>query len=319
MQIALIIPFFQRQPGMLKHAVSSVASCMQGIEEIKLKIIVVDDASPVAAESELQNYQLNNDQITLTTIRQSNKGPGGARNTGLDSLTDSTQVVAFLDSDDTWSPDHLQHLCKAMSSGADFYFADHQRVAEPLTRFQECNFEQSKAAHSAGDVVECSSDIFYEILKQSPVGTSTVAYRFDKYKSVRFAENIRAGEDIMFWLDIASNKPRAFYSTSIEALYGRGVNIFHGVQWGTTADLIRLRDSAQFHQTVMTRYPLDERCFDLNKSYLKGIDQSFAKSLLGAVKHGEKSILPAWVAYFKLRPQFVLSAPMAVMQMIKPR
>lgn len=315
-QIALIIPFFQRQEGLLRRSVESAVSCMKNSEDIKLSIIVVDDASPISAEVELKNFKVNNNQISLKIINQPNKGPGGARNTGLNSLTDSTDIVAFLDSDDTWSQDHVQCLLNAFTAGADFYFADHQRTGEPLTRFQECDFEQSRLPHPESTAIEYDGDIFYEILKKSPVGTPTVAYRFDKYKFIRFDEDIRVGEDSMLWLDITDRNPRTFYSPNIAARCGRGVNIFHGVQWGTTADLIKLCDAAKFHKSVTIRYTLDGECFALNKKYLAGIDKSFTKSMLGAIKHGENSVLSIAWRYFRLRPQFLFSAPKAILELI---
>ena len=47
---------------------------------------------------------------SVQVIVQPNGGPGSARNTGLDSAPPDTRYIAFLDSDDEWTPDRWMQL-----------------------------------------------------------------------------------------------------------------------------------------------------------------------------------------------------------------
>ena len=100
--IAVIIPYFQCESGILAKALNSVF-----LSEVAsdVHIILVDDQSPVSAKDELAT--LGSTRFPVTVIEQVNAGPGGARNTGLENLPAGTDYVAFLDSDDVWSPRHL--------------------------------------------------------------------------------------------------------------------------------------------------------------------------------------------------------------------
>ena len=63
------------------------------------RVIVVDDGSPEGAviERTVRGY---GDRVTL--IRQENRGAGAARNRGI--LASATDLIAFLDADDEWTP-----------------------------------------------------------------------------------------------------------------------------------------------------------------------------------------------------------------------
>ena len=68
-----------------------------------LEAIVVNDASPDTAELErvLSRY----DARVRYIVRETNGGPGAARNTGI--LAAAGEYLAFLDGDDYWEPDFL--------------------------------------------------------------------------------------------------------------------------------------------------------------------------------------------------------------------
>jgi len=65
-------------------------------------VVLINDGSPDTAELEaaLEPYAAR-----IQYIRQENQGPGGARNRGIE--WSRSEYVAFLDSDDAWTPDYL--------------------------------------------------------------------------------------------------------------------------------------------------------------------------------------------------------------------
>ena len=128
----VIIPFFQREPGLLAVAVNSALT--QGGED--LLVTVVDDGSPVSARAELAPIIAHDRRVVI--IEQANAGPGAARNRGLDATPDDVAYIAFLDSDDRWLPGHLANGLTALRLGADFYFSDHYLWGSNDSRFGAC-------------------------------------------------------------------------------------------------------------------------------------------------------------------------------------
>ena len=113
----VVIPFYQKEPGILRRALASIFN--QTYQDFD--IVVVDDESPLPADIELQPLD-DVQKSRITVIKQANGGPGGARNTGLDNVPTSTRFVAFLDSDDLWLPDHLKNAHESLTRfGGDCY------------------------------------------------------------------------------------------------------------------------------------------------------------------------------------------------------
>ena len=94
--LSVIIPVFNR-PKPLLIGLESVLS-QRGVED-EIEIIVVDDHSDTA-------LRLEGWPVRLIRL-QKNGGPAAARNAGLSAATGET--IAFLDSDDVWLPDKLNH------------------------------------------------------------------------------------------------------------------------------------------------------------------------------------------------------------------
>ncbi len=172
--IAVVIPYFQREPGILAKALLSVFAS-EGVEDVC--VIVVDDASPISAMSELA--EMGTTRFPVKIIQQPNGGPGAARNTGLDNLPDAVDYVAFLDSDDTWSPQHLRNALVALSVGFDVYFCDLIQLGADVSGFQRAGrIDPSKHNKIAGrnDLHAYQGDMFNQIITGNIIGTSTVMF-----------------------------------------------------------------------------------------------------------------------------------------------
>ncbi len=78
-KLTIIIPYYQKEPGILRRALSSVFA--QTFQDFH--VLVVDDQSPYPVDEELAPLS-ENMRERITIVRQPNQGPGGARNTGLD-------------------------------------------------------------------------------------------------------------------------------------------------------------------------------------------------------------------------------------------
>ena len=234
---AVIIPYFQRQPGVLAATLASIAA--QDTRE-GVNVYVVDDESPCPPESEVAavDWPAN---FTCRIVKQCNGGPGAARNRGLDSLADE-RYVAFLDSDDAWNPYHLSSAQFAFEHDFDFYTADWV-IDEKGTR---------ALAHYYGDRLrtvpfggtDWALELQDELINYTvcgPIGsTCSMVVRRSLVADVRFLAALRtAGEDGLFATSIAAKRPRVLISNRVDAVLGRGVNIFSSGGWNSRQAFLR--------------------------------------------------------------------------------
>lgn len=109
--ISVIVPVYKVEKY-LGRCVESVLS--QTYENIE--ILLIDDGSPDDCPRLCDEYAKAHERIRV--IHQENQGLSGARNTGIDHA--NGQYLAFVDSDDKWSPYFLESLYRALKeSDAD--------------------------------------------------------------------------------------------------------------------------------------------------------------------------------------------------------
>lgn len=255
--IAVVIPYFQREQGILENALSSVFAS-EGLEEVC--VIVVDDASPVSAKSELA--QMGTTRFPVKIIQQSNRGPGAARNTGLANLPDDVDYVAFLDSDDTWSSQHLQNALVALRAGYDVYFCDLIQLGADISGFQRAGrINPTKHSTIAGrtDLHAYQGDMFNQIITGNIIGTSTVMFDRRKFDGLRFRTDlISAGEDYLFWLELSDRGAHFAFGSTPSVVCGKGVNVYAGAGWGTEGYARRIVDELSYRKASLSLYQLNE-------------------------------------------------------------
>jgi len=311
--IGVVIPYFQRKPGLLNRALRSIAA-QEG--EHRLRVYVVDDASPVPAEGELAGLDESFAE-KIVILRQPNGGPGTARNLALDKMTDDIGFVAFLDSDDAWGKNHLHNVTAAFAAGADFYLADHQREEDSQTRFAQCGYwPKGAAVVGTGDaVLWCDArTMFREILQRSPVGTSTVAIRRSKIGQLRFPTWLRsAGEDSIFWLELLRGDMRVAAGMTSEVSYGRGVSIFNHRGWGNAAAVRTTFDEMQMQIHLRRNFPLDREMLAQSNAQSRRLDLAFCANLIACVRRLQWSAAGLAWAYIRQRPEVLLRLPGAAL------
>ncbi len=116
-----IIPVYNRERT-IQRAIESVLNQSYPAREV----LVIDDGSTDRSAELIQAF---GDKVTY--LFQPNAGASAARNLGVQRATQP--FVAFLDSDDYWTEDHLAEIAKAIEATqgqADLYFADLRRTSE---------------------------------------------------------------------------------------------------------------------------------------------------------------------------------------------
>jgi hypothetical protein len=98
MQVTVILPLYNKA-AFVRRALDSIANqTYTDWEAIVVDDGSTDDSAKIAAEYVGKKFRI---------IQQRNAGPGAARNRGLKET--NTEFVAFLDGDDCWLPEYLEH------------------------------------------------------------------------------------------------------------------------------------------------------------------------------------------------------------------
>lgn len=319
-RIAIVVPYFQREPGVLKRTVES--AFRQTLAE-RLLVIVVDDESPVPADSELTDVSDFIRERTLV-IRQENGGAGAARNRALDAIPDDVEFAAFLDSDDTWEPDHIENAVHALGLGFDFYFSDYiacdYRESSNFTRIGSLRPEEHDCLDAGRGLYGFRSTAIDHVVRQGNViQTSTVVYRFRRFPRLRFREEFYNGQDFFFWMDIGELGARMVFSMRVECDCGEGINIYSGSGWGTDKFLRRVRNELKVWLSAARFYRLTPEQSAANRRKIAGLQETVIRDLLHRM--ARRSAIP-WQLLgdiVRLSPQILPKAPWYFMKVFKEK
>jgi succinoglycan biosynthesis protein ExoW len=227
--ITIVIPFYQRQPGILARALGSISR--QEFQDFD--ILIVDDASPLPADGELQALSPE-ERARITVIRQPNAGPGGARNTGLDHVPAASRFVAFLDSDDEWTPQHLRNAFETLTrheadcywdtieGGEEFYY--HVSMTEMAETANAARLSETPPVIEIPDIASVM------LRDWSFLHLSCMVIGRPLFERLRFEASLRlAAEDVLFFCDCILAAKRVLLCEDAGALRGKGINIFHSI------------------------------------------------------------------------------------------
>lgn len=112
--ISVVMPCFNSAETLAESVASALGQTYGNLE-----LVVVDDGSTDSSLALLQEIQAEDSRLTI--IAQPNKGAGAARNRGISAA--KGEFVAFLDADDTWTPDCLEKLHSGLESSPDAVLA----------------------------------------------------------------------------------------------------------------------------------------------------------------------------------------------------
>lgn len=280
--VAIVIPFFQRRPGILRRALTGVDAQI-GIARDRLHVIVVDDASPVSPDDEIRGFD---QRLRIEVLRRPNGGPGAARNYALDAIDPNTEYVAFLDSDDVWESEHLVSAVSLLdSTGASFFFSNFYQLRAEISAFERAGkLKLEEHEHLGRDIYRYSGDMSAQILTGNLIGTSTVVFRFPAHRSLRFHTAFRrAGEDYLMWLDFWAHQASFVFRTTPSVRYFEGVNIYSGVNWGSVDLVERTSDEIRFLNEALTKYDLSRALKEHVERRLAGHRRFRLQALRGAL------------------------------------
>jgi succinoglycan biosynthesis protein ExoW len=309
--VCVVIPFFQRSPGILSRALASIAG-QRGVPNVH--VIIVDDSSPVDPAGDIQQSGI--DPQAVTVIKQPNAGPGAARNRGLDHVPSGTGFVAFIDSDDEWTPEHLSNALTALDDELDFYISNYR---EPDATRDEFTVQgkivlakHTKLARGK-DCYRFEGDMVNQVIVANIIETSTVVFRHARLGSLRFRNDFRnAFEDHLFWISAARASRGFVFSMNVECQYGRGVNIWRGTTFGNDRLMSLLTDERRYYAEVRRLYASTQEQKAVLSSRVRDVRRTVVGEQLHRLRRRMRIDWRALVDYLRLDPaMWVLAWPIA--------
>lgn len=278
-KIAVVIPYFQKQGGILRRALESILA-QEISPNIKVEIIIVDDGSPVPAKLEIEGLNFFA-PFHLNLITQANGGVAMARNTALKAIDVTTKYIAFLDSDDTWHKDHLRKGIESLEQSTDFYFCDNRRQGYHDSHFKKHPLIASYTTKSSRDIdiIDITNEeLCTTILREFSTQASTVVYRRSIYPELLFDPDfILAGEDIIFFLQLATKAQNTKFSTNIMVDCGTGINLYFGsLGWDNPAHISQVITNMKAHDTIKTQIPLSKENMRWVNTHIKALKHNIA-------------------------------------------
>ncbi|HKP37101.1 MAG TPA: glycosyltransferase family 2 protein [Pyrinomonadaceae bacterium] len=198
MRVSVIIPLFNKA-RFIERALRSVVS--QSFADFE--VIVVDDGSSDGGPQAVENL----DDQRIRIIKQSNAGPGAARNRGVAEARG--ELLAFLDADDEWLPDYLARAIQSLDQHAEAaavtsgYFAfPAGKSSEPLWRSRGLTDGISRItpATKPGLVVAT-------LAYMSPCTTVARTDAVRRWQGFYERDRCLYGEDAHLWLKVLLNEP----------------------------------------------------------------------------------------------------------------
>ncbi len=261
--IAVIIPFFQREAGVLGRALTSIAN--QNYPSDALYVLVVDDGSPVSTADEFAACPPPAG-LRIKVVKQPNAGPNEARNTGLQNLEPATRLVAYLDSDDEWIGDHLARAVGALSGEFNAYFANLFHLGDTTNEFDKAKRVKPEDHPMLGGdptLRAYQGDMVHQIATANIIFMPSLVIDVPALGQARFPMAHRhGGGDYLYWMDLIQHGARFAFSTTPEVRCGQGINMWYGSGWGTDGLAMRIVDEARFRRTVLKEYAKSEATRD---------------------------------------------------------
>lgn len=203
MDVTVIVPFYNNVEW-LYEAINSINEK----SNVSYEIIIVDDGSK--EKIDFNKMRIKREQIRY--IRQDNKGPGKARNLGIEDA--KGEYIAFLDSDDVFIENKLTKQLEFMRNH-EFYWSHTSYI-----KFYPHGEEKIV------DNESYSGDVFPKCFVYNPIATPTVMVKKDALEKPekRFSEEMRYGQDGFLWCQLASAYNVGVLKEPLSKVRMRGTN-----------------------------------------------------------------------------------------------
>lgn len=173
------------------------------------EIIIIDDGSTDSSLEIINHF--SDDRICI--YAQKNKGVAAARNFGIEKS--KGKLIAFLDADDYWFPNHLEEIVKLYHDFPNCgIYCNLYRIKTTNKHFQDISFRGISSKYRG-----IIKNYFYSNKPFRISWTSSLAITKEILKEFNgFNENVTNGQDIELWTKIGI-KYSVVVSNKITAIY----------------------------------------------------------------------------------------------------
>lgn len=178
--VSIIMPAYNCEKFIGKSIQSVISQTYKNIE-----LLIVDDCSTDKTADIILGFQKKYDFIKYFKLEK-NSGAACARNQAIEMARGV--YLAFLDSDDIWLPNKLEHQIKFMEDN-NYYFTctNYGKIDE---------FDNQKDIN-----ISCLEKYDYDIFLKNCPGNSTIIYNA-KILGKFYAANIKRRNDFVMWLQV---------------------------------------------------------------------------------------------------------------------
>ena len=237
--VSVIIPTYNRAE-LLPRALDSV----RGQTFTDWEIVLVDDGSTDDTPAVADRYA---DRLgdRLIHVHQENEGPSGARNTGIDACRG--RFVAFLDSDDEFSPTRLERQLELFDLRgelgfvySDYAFIDFEGVRHPSAFDTKCTLARRVPREEVGPGLNvCTGSLFDWLIQGYFIATIVGLVRREVLgRTIRFDKKLTYSEEWLFYLHVTRVCRAGFVNEPL--------CVHHYVR-GSLAQTDKLRNTAGYH------------------------------------------------------------------------
>ena len=195
--ISIIIPFYNEETY-FENCINSILNQTYSNYEI----IIIDDASEKKFKDKLERYKNLYPNLIKLVTHNINKGVSAARNSGI--LQAKGEYIAFLDSDDEWMPDKLEHQLKIIKQNKIDFIHGSYLILDERERFQ--------------GLLKATNMNYERLLDSCDIGLSTVMLKTDLCKKYEFSK-ISTKEDYVYWLKLSKDIPILFGDDQVVSVY----------------------------------------------------------------------------------------------------
>ena len=195
--VSIIIPVYNRADLLLRALKSIQAQTFQDFE-----ILVIDDHSTEDIASVVKDF-------SVRYFKTNGKGVSAARNTGVRHST--SELIAFLDSDDEWVPTKLEKQVQYLSQNPKCLLVHTNETWIRNRQVVRQNFKQQKSG----------GRIFSECTNLCIIAPSSILVRRSLLDRVGlFDETFPVCEDFDLWLRISATEDIGFLSEALTIKHG---------------------------------------------------------------------------------------------------
>jgi len=296
-KVSVIIPAYK--------TADLIADCLASVfaqTYTDFEVIVVNDGSPDTPELE---EAIDPFRARIVYIKQENKRAAGARNDAIGRARG--EFVAFLDSDDTWLPNHLSSQMQLLAGdpSLDLVYANALLVGDPE---QEQEFMQRCPSDG-----QATFDALIAERCQIPIST-VVVRRQALIDAGLFDEQLPRCDDYDMWVRAAFHGARIGYSRTVQArlLIGRPGSLGQSrskmaeAYWNILEKLTRTLPLQDTQRAAVTARAAEVRAmYLLEEGKCKLAERKFDKArelIAGANRHLRRSSLSLAVLGLRIAP-----------------